>query len=30
MKNLENGLIEIFCHVDDINKAFIQELQHIN
>ena len=27
MKNLENEIIEIFCHVDDFNKAFIKELQ---
>ncbi|HCC70224.1 MAG TPA: IS982 family transposase [Bacteroidales bacterium] len=27
MKNLENELIEIFCHVDDFNKTFIKELQ---
>jgi hypothetical protein len=27
MKNLENKLIEIFCHIDDFNKVFINELQ---
>ena len=27
MKNLENKLIEIFCNIDDFNKAFIKELQ---
>jgi len=27
MKKLENKLIEIFCHVDDLNKVFIKELQ---
>jgi len=27
MKNLEDKLIEIFCHVDDFNKVFINELQ---
>jgi hypothetical protein len=27
MNNIENKLIEIFCHVDDFNKVFINELQ---
>ena len=27
MKNFETKLIEIFCHVDDFNKVFINELQ---
>jgi hypothetical protein len=27
MKNLENKLIEIFCHIDDFNQVFIKELQ---
>jgi len=27
MYNVENKLIEIFCHVDDFNKVFIKELQ---
>ena len=27
MKNLENKLIEIFCHIDDFNKVFINQLQ---
>ena len=27
MKNLENELIEIFYHINDLNKAFIQDLQ---
>ena len=27
MKNLENKLIEIFCHIDDFNKMFINQLQ---
>lgn len=27
MKNFEDKLIEIFCHVDDFNKVFINELQ---
>ena len=27
MKNLENELIKIFCHVDDFNRVFIRELQ---
>ena len=27
MKDLENKLIEIFCDIDDFNKAFISELQ---
>lgn len=27
MKNLENKLIEIFCHIDDFNNVFINELQ---
>ena len=25
MKNYENKLIEIFCHVDDFNKVFIND-----
>lgn len=29
MKNLENKLIEKFCHIDDFNKVFIKEL-HIH
>ncbi len=27
MKNPENKLIEIFCHIDDFNQVFIKELQ---
>ena len=27
MKNIENKLIEIFCHIDDFNKVFINQLQ---
>lgn len=27
MKNIENKLIEIFCHIDDFNSVFINELQ---
>jgi hypothetical protein len=27
MKNLESKLIEIFCHIDDFNKVFINQLQ---
>lgn len=27
MKNIDNKLIEIFCHIVDFNKAFISELQ---
>jgi hypothetical protein len=27
MKNHENKLIEFFCHEDDFNKVFINELQ---
>ena len=27
MKNLENKLIEIFCHIDDFNQVFINELR---
>lgn len=27
MKNLKNKLIEIFCHVNDFNQVFINELQ---
>jgi hypothetical protein len=27
MKNLENKLIEIFCHIADFNKMFINQLQ---
>jgi hypothetical protein len=27
MKNYETKLIEIFCHIDDFNKVFINELR---
>jgi|GEM_PF-374172 hypothetical protein len=27
MKNPENKLIEIFCHIDDFNQLFIKELR---
>ena len=27
MKDVENNLIEIFCHTDDFNKVFINELR---
>ena len=27
MNNLENKLIEIFCHIDDSNKVFTNQLQ---
>ena len=27
MKNLENKLVEIFCHIDDFNQVFINELR---
>jgi len=27
MKNYENKFIEIFCHIDDFNKVFINELK---
>jgi len=27
MKNLENKLIEIFCHIDDFNRVFINQLK---
>ncbi len=27
MKKFENKLIEIFCHIDDFNKVFINELK---
>lgn len=27
MENFENKLIEIFCHIDDFNKVFINELK---
>jgi hypothetical protein len=27
MKNIESKLIEIFCHIDDFNRVFINQLQ---
>ena len=27
MNNIEDKLIEIFCHIDDFNSVFINELQ---